>query len=174
VDVRAEWIDFYDTNFLRVVRFVMHNGGARDEARDAAQDAFTESWDLMNRNPSGWQAVQRKETWIRTVALRRYLRPPGPRRRPLSRDGGEVPDRPAPGPGHDELTAQAQAVLQALRALDEEARTVMAFDLDGIPTSDIAAALHVTEQRVRDIKKRARTALKRHLAESVITEGRQP
>jgi DNA-directed RNA polymerase specialized sigma24 family protein len=88
--------------------------------------------------------------------------------------GGEVPDLPAQDPGHDELTAQAQAVLQALRALDEEARTVMAFDLDGILTSDTAAALNVTEQRVRDIKKRARAALKRYLAASAIPEGRQP
>lgn len=171
--MRAEWIDFYDANFLRVVRFVMNNGGSEDEARDAAQDAFTESWDLMNRNPADWQAVRRKEAWIRTVALRRYRRPPGPRLRPLSHYG-EVPDLPVPGPGHDELTAQAQAVLQALRALDEEARTVMAFDLDGIPTRDIAAELRVSEQRVRDIKKRARMALKRHPAESAIPEGRQP
>jgi hypothetical protein len=35
-------------------------------------------------------------------------------------------------------------VLQALRNLDEEARAVMAFDLDDFPTADIAAALEIT------------------------------
>jgi RNA polymerase sigma-70 factor (ECF subfamily) len=79
-----------------------------------------------------------------------------------------------PGPGHAELTAQAQAILQALRGLDTEARAVMAFSLDGFTTADVADALKITQQRVRDVKKRARTALKRQLAATVAAEGRQP
>ena len=67
---------------------------------------------------------------------------------------------------------QAQLVLRALRALDEEARTVMAFDLDGIPAADIAHELNITQQRVRDVRKKARTILKQELAGNV-TPGRR-
>jgi RNA polymerase sigma-70 factor (ECF subfamily) len=161
-EVRAEWVDFYDSHYHRVVRFLMVNGASQADAQDAAQDAFIESFDLMTQGPDRWLAVTGKAAWIRTVALRRYRRPPGPRRRVLAA-GCEMPDLPGPGPAHDELTVQAQLVLWALQALDEEARTVMAFDMDDIPTADVAAVLGLTSQRIRDIRKRARTALKREL-----------
>jgi DNA-directed RNA polymerase specialized sigma24 family protein len=161
--VRAEWIDFYDAHFLRVVRFVMHNGGSREEARDAAQEAFTESWDLMHKAPGKWQAIERKDAWIRTVALRRYRRPAGLRVRPREASGG-TPDLPVPGPGHEELTVQAQMVLAALRVLDPVPRAVMAFDLDDIPPPVIALELDLTQQQVRDMRKKARVVLKQMFA----------
>ena len=69
---------------------------------------------------------------------------------------------------------QAQLVLRALRTLDEESRTVMAFhDLDDIPAADIAHELDITQQRVRDVKK-ARTALKQELAGNPTPGRRQP
>ncbi len=173
MQVRTDWISFYDTHYHRVVRFVMHNGASQADAQDAAQEAFIESWALMSSDPDRWQAITGKEAWIRAVALRRYRRPPGPRRRPLIA-GDEIPDLPAPEPGHEELTVQAQLVLQALRALDEEARTVMAFDLDDIPAADIARELDITQQRVRDVKKKARTILKQELAGNVTPGRSQP
>jgi RNA polymerase sigma-70 factor (ECF subfamily) len=173
VQVRAEWIDFYDTHYHRVVRFLMHNGASQTDAQDAAQDAFIESFDLMTRAPDRWLAVAGKATWIRTVALRRYRRPPGPRRRPFTA-GDEIPDIPAPGPGHDELTVQAQLVMRALQSLNGDARTVMAFDMDGIPAADIADALGITQQRVRDVRKKARMALKQELAGHTTPGRRQP
>ncbi|MBO0804452.1 MAG: sigma-70 family RNA polymerase sigma factor [Nocardiopsaceae bacterium] len=181
-DVRAEWIGFYDDHYHRVVRFVMHNGASRPEAEDAAQEAFAESWKLMDRESGRqWRAVANKGAWVRTVALLRHKRPPGPRKRPLMVPSADVPDFAAPGPGHSELTAQSLTVLQALRTLDGVDRAVMAFDMDDFTTADIAAALRISEQRVRDVKKKARIALKRHLvataaAEGAATtpEGRQP
>jgi RNA polymerase sigma factor (sigma-70 family) len=172
IQMRAEWIAFYDTHYQRVVRFVMYNGASQADAQDAAQEAFVESWALMSSDPGRWQMITGKAAWIRTVALRRYRRPPGLRQRPLT-TGDEIPDLAAPGPGHEELTVQAQLVLRALRALDEEARAVMAFDLDGISTADIALALDVTQQRVRDVKKKARTALTQELASDMTPGGRQ-
>jgi len=173
VQMRADWISFYDTHYHRVVRFVMHNGASQADAQDAAQEAFIESWALMSSDPSRWQAITSKEAWIRTVALRRYRRPPGPRRRPPTA-GEEIRDLPAPGPGHEELTVQVQLVLWALRTLDEEARTVMAFDLDDVPAADIAHELDITQQRVRDVKKKARTALMQELAGNPTPGRRQP
>jgi RNA polymerase sigma factor (sigma-70 family) len=173
VQVRTEWTAFYDANYNRVVRFMIHALGASfDDAQDAAQEAFTESWKLMSRDPGGWRAIENKEAWIRTIALRRHARPPGARRRPLTARGRGIPDWPAPGPDHSELTAQAQAVLQALRCLDDESRAVMAFSLDHFTTADIAGALNITPQRVRDVKKKARATLRRRLAEGTAAEGR--
>ena len=173
VQVRGEWTDFYDTHYHRVVRFVMLNGASRAEAEDAAQEAFLESWDMLVKDPDRWQAVTGKAAWIHTVALRRHRRPPGPRRRPLMA-GDELPDLPADGPGHDVLTAQTQLVLHALQALDGEARAVIAFDMDGIPAADAAAALGITQQRVRDVRKKARPALKKLLTGTAAHGRRQP
>jgi RNA polymerase sigma-70 factor (ECF subfamily) len=173
VQVRAEWTDFYDTHYHRVVRFVILNGATRAQAEDAAQEAFLESWDLLVKDPDRWQAVTGKAAWIRTVALRRHRRPPGPRRSPLIA-GTELPDRPADSPGLDVLTVETQFVLWALQALDEEARTVMAFDMDGIPAADTAVTLGITQQRVRDVRKKARAALKKLLAGTTTPGRRQP
>jgi DNA-directed RNA polymerase specialized sigma24 family protein len=173
MQVRAEWIEFYDAQYHRVVRFLMLNGASKADAQDAVHEAFIESWDLLAKDPERWRAVKGKAAWIRTVALRRYKRPPGPRWRPLT-GGNEIPDLPVAGPGHDELTVQAQLVLRALRALGEEARAVIAFDMDEIPAADIAAALGITAQRIRDIRKTARAALKKELAGITAPGRRQP
>jgi len=117
-DMRAAWIDFYDAHYRRVARFVMQNGACLDDARDAVQEAFVESWTLLSSDPAKWEAITNKMAWIRMVALRRYRRPPGPRKRPrLARDA-EIPDLPYLGPDPGELTVQTQMVLQALRNLD--------------------------------------------------------
>jgi RNA polymerase sigma factor (sigma-70 family) len=170
-EIRAAWIDFYDVHYPRVVRFVMHNGACLQDAQDAAEEAFTESWSLMASHPDRWLGVSGKETWIRVVALRRYHRPPGPRIRPQLAAGAVIPDLPDPGPGPAELTAQAQTILQALRSLNELERSVMAFYLDDFPTTAIAEALNLTEQKVRDVKKKARAALKTTLAGTMSPEG---
>jgi DNA-directed RNA polymerase specialized sigma24 family protein len=173
VQVRAEWIRFYDDQYHAVVRFMMLNGATLDEASDAAQEAFTESWRLMERAPGKWQAITGKAGWVRKVALRRHARPPGPRLRPLTVTSGEMPDRAASGPGHAELAAQTQAVVQALRSLGSQARAVMAVELDGFTPAETAAELGITVREVWDLKKTARAALKRHLAAAAAEEGRK-
>jgi RNA polymerase sigma factor (sigma-70 family) len=168
--IRAEWTCFYDDNYYRVVRFLMHNGASQPDAEDAAHDAFTESYDLATSRPDRWQAITCRAAWIRVVALRKYRRPPGPRRRPLGGED-ELPDLPASGLGPEDLTVQAQVVLRALQALDDEERAVIAFDIDGIPAADIACHLGVTQQRVRDVRKKARTALKQQLTKTMTPGG---
>jgi RNA polymerase sigma factor (sigma-70 family) len=175
--IRAAWIDFYDTHYHRMVRFVMHVGACRQDAQDAVHEAFTESWNLMYMHPDQWQAVTNKEGWIRKVALLRYHRPPGRRIRPQLAETPVRPDLPHSGLEPGELTAQTQLVLQALRALDEESRAVMAFHLDDFTTKDIAAALELTEQRVRDVRKKARVSLRAALINHThgqVRPGRRP
>jgi hypothetical protein len=44
MQMRGEWIEFYDAQYYRLVRFLMLYGASRAEAEDAAQDAFEDSW----------------------------------------------------------------------------------------------------------------------------------
>src|SRR5690348_8144746 len=81
--MRADWIAFYDTEYHLVVRFVMRNGASLEDARDATEEAFLDSWALMTQQPASWSQIRDRRSWIRTVALRKRLRPPGARRRPL-------------------------------------------------------------------------------------------
>jgi RNA polymerase sigma factor (sigma-70 family) len=168
--VDAEWIRFYDDHYYLVIRFLMHNGATLPDAEDASHEAFIELYDLAAKQPDRWEAIANRAAWIRAVALRKYRRPPGPRKRPLT-CGEEVPDLPSDAPGHEDLTVQAQFVLQALQALDDESRAVIAFDMDGIPPNDIARELRIGQQRVRDIRKKSRAALRHQLSENVDREG---
>jgi RNA polymerase sigma factor (sigma-70 family) len=154
-----EWDGLFEGPYDQLIGFLIINGASFDDAQDATGDAILEAFRLMRDDHAKWLAVCDKQAWIRSVALRKYKRPPGPRIRPLIKDA-DVPDRPVPGVGHDEMTVQTQLVVQALRSLDPEARKVMAFSIDGVPTAEIAVALGIGEQRVRDIKKRAREKLK--------------
>lgn len=172
-EILAAWVEFYDANYHRVVRFIMHDGASLQDAQDAAQEAFAESWALMDGHPHRWLEIISKEAWIRVVALRRYRRPPGSRIRVRLAEEFLIPELPQPGPEPGELTAQIQMVLHALRNLDERERSVMAFYLDDFPTTAIAEALNLTQQEVRDIKKKARAALKAALAGNMSAGRRQ-
>ena len=165
---RAAWISFYETHYQRVVRFVMlHDGTSLAAAQDAAHEAFIESWAMVVTNPVRWVAITDQATWIRTMAVQKSRRPAGSRIRPQRHANVEIPDLPSPKPCV--VTVQTRAILQALRRLDAESRAVMAFYLDYFTTADIASALGITEQRVRDMKEKARVAVKQALA--AIPEG---
>lgn len=90
----SDWDSFYEVHFHRVVRFVMLNGASQEDALDATQEAFIASWSLMNTDPGRWQEITSKEAWVRKVALRKYYRPSGSRRRPSETEVFEILDRP--------------------------------------------------------------------------------
>jgi DNA-directed RNA polymerase specialized sigma24 family protein len=81
---------------------------------------------------------------------------------------------PTPSLEPGELTAQTQAVLDALSVLDEPEQAVMAFRLDHFPVAVIADTLGITEQQVRDVTRKARTKLRRDLATAKTPERRTP
>jgi RNA polymerase sigma factor (sigma-70 family) len=163
-----------ESQYHKVIRFVIYMGASHSDAQDAAQEAFCEALSLARNKPDEWlgMAPKAKQAWIRTVASRRYLRPAGPRVQPLTVTS-EIPDRPAPGPGHATAIIEKQEVLRALRSLPEEERSVAAFDIDDIPTADIARELDISEQRVRDIRKKYRAKLKRDLGGKTDSGRRQ-
>lgn len=173
--MRTAWLDLYDAELHPVIRFVMKSGPASlEDARDAAHEAFLESWRLMTTRPGDWAAIRDPRAWLRTVALRRFRRPPGPRNRLILDTCADLPDAPAPSLDPGELTAQAQMVLAELRQLDFEAREVMAYLTDGFTAAAIGEAMGITEQRARNVIRRARVHLKRRLAAAPVTERRQP
>jgi RNA polymerase sigma factor (sigma-70 family) len=159
--MRANFIEFFDREYAYVVRFVMRGGQASlDAAEDAAQEAFVDAWSLAVAEPLGrWSDVSDPRAWIRTVALNKHRRPPGPRRRPVIVPVSDLPETPQP-----DLTHESLFVLEALHSLDEQTRAVMAFHLDGFPGPAIAAQLGITDQQARDLLKKARKILASKLA----------
>jgi RNA polymerase sigma-70 factor (ECF subfamily) len=168
---RASFLDFYDQEYLQVVRFLVRYGASPSAAEDPAQDAFTEAW-ALTFPPCRWLDIDDPRGWIRTVALRKYLRPPGPRRRPPTVLVPEPPEMPELAVGPAELTIGTLFVLTALRSLDPESRAVMAFHLDGFTSPQIASYLGIKDQKARDLLKKARKNLAAQLAEFKHHEGR--
>ena len=162
-EARADYVDFYDGEYHPVVRFVMRCGASMPAAEDAAQEAFIDAWVLTAR-PDKWAQVTDRSGWIRRVALLKYIRPPGPRRRVLAVLVPDIPETAQPSAGHDDLASGTSAVLDALRGLDFLPRAVMAFHLDGFSGPEIAVQLGITQQQARDQLKKARKILAAKLA----------
>ena len=156
--MRAEFIAFYDCEYPRVVVFLIHCGASWHCAEDAAQEAFVEAWTLAERG--GWGDIAEQRGWMRTVAFRKYRRPPGPRRcPPLVLPVADCPDPAQSSMDFADLTAETRFVVEVLRSLDPELRAVMAFDLDEFTAGETADLLGLTEQQVRDRRKKARRIL---------------
>ncbi|GAA3613441.1 hypothetical protein GCM10022419_118180 [Nonomuraea rosea] len=158
VVARTEFLDFYDREYHLLVRFLMYCGAPRIDAEDATQQAFVEVWARWGR---GQGEIKKPSLYLRKVAYRRYLRPHGPRRQPFPISMGEPPDRPVPD--HAGPAAEFLDVLAVLRELDDNSRIVMALCMDGYTSVEIAEQLGISAQKVRDLLKKARKALKARL-----------
>jgi RNA polymerase sigma factor (sigma-70 family) len=169
--MRADFIEFYDDEYLGVVRFLIRCGASPPAAEDAAQEAFVEAWARIAPSDT-WADIASPRAWIRTVAHRRYRRPAGPRRTPPAEPVPDVPETACPGMSHADLTDETLLVLDALRSLRPDAQAVMAFHLDGFTGPEIAAQLGMSAQQERDLLKQARKVLARHLAGIRSHEGR--
>ena len=161
--VRDRFFDFFDAELVPVVRFLMRCGANLHDAEDAAQEAFTDAWVLMGREGK-WAEVAEPRGWIRKVALRKYQRPPGRRRRLQTVPVADMFELRHHDVGKDDVAAETLVVLDTLRRLDPPLPTVMAFHLNGFSAVEIGAQLGMTAQHVRDLIKKARRVLRRELA----------
>jgi RNA polymerase sigma factor (sigma-70 family) len=169
---RADFIAFYDREYLRIVRFLMYCGAGKPAAEDAAQDAFLDAWDVTVRGM--WTGIGNQRAWIRKVARRKYDRPPGQRKRPVTLPVPDLPEVLQPSWSNDEdLAAETVDLLQCLQRLDPELREIMALYLDDFSAIQIAAHLGITDQKVRDQYKKARKILAVGLAGIRNQEGRR-
>jgi RNA polymerase sigma-70 factor (ECF subfamily) len=109
-----------------LIRFLLRHGAQYPEAEDAVHSAFVE---LMRST----QPVHYPRAWLRTVALRAFLRQAVP-----EQPEDELADRLAETTADwrtplqaAELNEQQRSVLQALLQLPFKQRSVMAWHLDG-------------------------------------------
>ncbi|MFB6642943.1 RNA polymerase sigma factor [Streptomyces chartreusis] len=160
---RGEFLDFVDLHYHRLVGLLMWSGAERQDAEDAVQEALLQGWRAVLSGR--WSTIGNPAGWIRRVVWNTYRRPPGQKRtQPPIAHGSELPDRPSPGSDHAGLTDEALLVLHTLRRLPDELRLIMALTIDGATDTETAQLLNLTPQKVRDLRKSARTVLRRSLA----------
>jgi RNA polymerase sigma factor (sigma-70 family) len=139
---------FYRKEMAALIRFMRRYGADVYSAADAVQDAFTEAYPQ-------WEAIGEPRAWLRLVACRIYYR-----RRLRETPVEDVPDRPMIYQDPVEAREQSHRVFEALAALPERQRQVMAWHLDGYGHAEIAGLLGISQAAVRQNLSRARRALK--------------
>ena len=169
--VVSEFGGWYGSDKAQVERFLMRFGASLNAAEEATQEAFATAWKRITEGT--WADIVNQKTWIRIVALNIYRRAPWDRRQPVSTPVADLPELPQPGADHAELTAGIQLVLDALRSLPFDLQVVVVFKMEGFPAPVAAKYLHITDQKARNLFKKARGLLIRYLQEETITEGRQ-
>lgn len=170
VRVREDFLELCEQQHAQVVAFMMRCGATLADAQDATQEAFCAAWSELTTHPERWQSVDKPAGWIRDVAIKRWKRPPGLRRRVPESLVGELPDRPNASAEVGELTVLTITVQHVLANIDEIARFVWAYHRDGFSNVEIAQWLDTDAQKVTDMLKKTRSVLRSALAESV--EGR--
>ncbi|MDF2439935.1 MAG: polymerase sigma-70 factor, subfamily [Abditibacteriota bacterium] len=147
--------------------------GDRDEAADAAQDAFVRAWRAM---PT-FRAESALGTWLHRIAVNVCLDAKARRKKtplPYSTfesedDDGSITrlDPPDKSDTPEQSLARRErrdAVLQALAALPEHHRAVIVlFDMQGHTYEDAAEVLHLPMGTLKSRLNRARTALRQAL-----------
>jgi RNA polymerase sigma-70 factor (ECF subfamily) len=157
-DEPISFVEFYDREYHLMVRFIMNCGASLAAAEDAAQEAFLEAWQLMSVTRK-WTAVVDPRGWIRAVALNKYRRPPGRRQPSRAIVHAAMADREDSSISPADLSVGTMQVIDALRSLEPELQAVMAFDLDGFSAAEAGRYLGLTDQQVRDRRKKARKIL---------------
>jgi RNA polymerase sigma factor (sigma-70 family) len=166
---REDFINFLDGEYALVLRFVMRCGAGLQGAQDAAQEAFLAAWIELGRGR--WAEIANQRGWIRRVALYQCLRLQGRSKKRQALPVADFADMPQPGPDHADLTEGTIFVNEALSVLDPELRAVMAFDMDGFTAGESGRLLGLTDQQIRDRRKKARRILAKHLAGVNALEG---
>ena len=154
---------FFRERFARTIVLLTAMGASRADAEDATQEAMILAWNQ-------WKSIREPAAWVRTVALRSYLRL-------LERGKPEVMalDESAPGPGVDDdlgtFEEEQRQVLRLLRSLPDGQRTVAALHYDGLNCEEIADLLGKAPATVRSNLRHARQFLREVIA-SELSERR--
>lgn len=157
------FVEFFDEQFVAVVRFLVGQGYSREEAEDAASEAMVCAMDA-------WRAVRYPNAWVRRVALRKVA---GKRRR-----DGDEPRRGLvsgwavsgqvwvdPFEGVDQQLDLERVVPSLLEALPPRQRAVFQLYREGCGASEIAELLGLSAGSVRSHLRHARARLRRELLE---------
>lgn len=152
----------HNQRLYRVVRSILRD---ETECEEAMQQAWISAWKAL----AGFEGRASFLTWITSIAIREAHRP-GTRLRSVSarmeelRHGLEAEEL---GPEEDAMRSQlGSAIEREIDALPEIYRTTIVLrEIEGLSTSETAAALGISEdtvkQRLRRAKGALRTALER-------------
>lgn len=141
--------------------------GCREEARDAAQDAFVQAW----RKLDAFRGDSQFYTWLYRIAMNQGLSRRRKRRPAMSLDqqkqeaGAEPTDpggNPAAALDAAENIAQVRAALDELA--DEHRQILVLREIEGFAYEEIAETLELPVGTVRSRLFRARAQLKEILA----------
>lgn len=146
---KQDFAAFYNQRFSATVVLLVAMGADRHEAEDAAQEAFILAYEK-------WDSIIEPAAWVRTVAVRGYLRNS---RRADRASGlpGEFDSRVAEIP---ESSLEQQRILGLLRSLPPQQRTILALLYDGLSPREIAEILNISDSTVRAHRHKARQQLK--------------
>lgn len=145
----------------RVYQLAYRVTGNREDAWDAAQDAFLKAYRALR----GFRGAAAFGTWLHRIAVNTAL--DLVRRRPqptlaLHAVAAAAPDEPDETVLRQDVQQQVQ---RAIAALPPQHRVVVVLrDIDGLRYEEIAGLLQVPVGTVRSRLSRARDALRRHLA----------
>lgn len=157
---------FYRERFGRTAVLLITLGASQADAEDATQEAMVRAW-------NEWCSIREPAAWVRTVAIRSYLR--------MVRRGNasEVPlDESVPHPAADDglgsFEEEQQEVLRLLRGLPSRQQAVTALYYDGLNCEEIADALRQKPATVRSNLRNARRSLREVIASERLERGASP
>lgn len=147
---------FFREQFSRIVVLLISIGASRSTAEDATQEAMILAWNQ-------WDSIHEPTAWVRTVAIRSFLRiARGNNAQTVSLEES-VPD-PV---GNDDLGSfedEQQQVLRLLRTLPSGQRAVTALYYDGLNCEEIGEVLGKRPATVRSNLRYARESLREVIA----------
>jgi RNA polymerase sigma-70 factor (ECF subfamily) len=146
---KQDFAAFFTQRFSATVMLLVAMGADRHEAEDAAQEAFLLAF-------KEWGSIREPAAWVRTVAVRGYIRNS---RRADRASGlpGEFDSRVAE---FSVFSFEQQRILELLRSLPPQQRTILALLYDGLSPREIAVILDISDSTVRAHRHKARQQLK--------------
>ena len=153
-----EFGNFFRAEYSRVVKTVMYSGAAFEEAEDAVAWAMREAYDC-------WSTLARPASWVRTVALHKYLKTAA-----RDRLRGNLETKAAHRNCLDRIPVQTveepdelSQITTVLRKLPPAQRVVMALTIDGYSPMEISQMIHWHPDTVRSNLRHARIKLRNEL-----------
>jgi RNA polymerase sigma-70 factor (ECF subfamily) len=143
---------FFHERFSRTVLLLITMGANEADAEDATQEAMFHAW-------SQWDSIREPAAWVRTVAVRSYLRIVRSGRTQTVALDDSIPD-PVKNDDLGGFEEEQRLVLRRLRALPVGQRTVIALYYDGLTCEEIAEVLGKTSATVRSNLRHARQSLR--------------
>jgi RNA polymerase sigma-70 factor (ECF subfamily) len=160
----------YQDRLYNALLHIIGGAGARDEARDVAQDAFVQAFVKLET----FRGSSQFYTWLYRIAFnihisrKRRQRPSVSIDRVREASGDEPLSKDSPPAGDLEQHERAVQVREALALLSEEHRTILVLrEIDDLDYEAIAEAMDVPVGTVRSRLHRARMQLRELLEQRV-------